>query len=304
MTERFTLVAFHAHPDDEALLTGGTLARAAAEGHRVVLVTATAGEAGLTDVTRGLGARRRRELEEAARLLGVARVVVLGYADSGSEPPAEGPGRGGFASLPPDDVARELAGILVAEDADVLTTYDRHGGYGHPDHVQVHRVGRLAAGLAGTPVVLEATVDRDLLTAVLRPLRLLARVLPLPHLPAADEIFTPRAELTHVVDVTAHLGAKRAALAAHASQTTGGPRTISLLLRLPSPLSRRVLGREWFRQVGLAAPERLVDDVFASLRSHGSEAPRRGAQSGARQARDRTPDGMTTTRTPATGAHR
>ncbi len=86
----FTLVSFHAHPDDEALLTGGTLARAAADGHRVVLVTATAGEAGLSgDGMRdaaSLEARRRRELAESARALGCARWEILGYADSGFGP--------------------------------------------------------------------------------------------------------------------------------------------------------------------------------------------------------------------------
>lgn len=84
----YTLVAFHAHPDDEALLTSGTMARAAAEGHRVVLVVATDGELGLasTDFTAGggLAAHRRAELEASAAVLGVARTEWLGYADSGS----------------------------------------------------------------------------------------------------------------------------------------------------------------------------------------------------------------------------
>ncbi|HET6666661.1 MAG TPA: PIG-L family deacetylase, partial [Intrasporangium sp.] len=82
----YTLLAFHAHPDDEALLTSGTMARAAAEGHRVILVVATDGELGLASqayVAGGLAARRRRELETSARELGVARVEHLGYADSG-----------------------------------------------------------------------------------------------------------------------------------------------------------------------------------------------------------------------------
>src|SRR4051794_38030220 len=86
----FTLVSFHAHPDDEALLTGGTLARAAAEGHRVVLVTATDGDAGLaTPSGQGisLGQRRLAELQAAADALGCARIVHLGFLDSGSERP-------------------------------------------------------------------------------------------------------------------------------------------------------------------------------------------------------------------------
>src|SRR3954454_19816003 len=86
-----TLVAFHAHPDDESLLTGGTLARCAAQGHRVVLVVATSGERGLGHETADLGPRRRAELERAARLLGVSRTVLLGYGDSGFRDPVEPP---------------------------------------------------------------------------------------------------------------------------------------------------------------------------------------------------------------------
>lgn len=267
----FTLVAFHAHPDDEALLTGGTLARAAAEGHRVVLVTATAGEAGLAEgsdgLGDGLGSRRLAELEAAARHLGCARVEVLGYRDSGSG--ATTPGTvPGFADLDPEEPAARLAELLREERADVLTVYDARGGYGHRDHVQVHRVGTRAAELAGTPVVLEATVDRDLLRRVGSVLRRVPRV---SHLIPADGFassYLPRAELTHRVDVRRHLVAKRAALAAHHSQSTGGAsvRTVALLLRLPGPLLGLALGREWFREQGRSAGGALLDDVFASLR--------------------------------------
>src|SRR3954452_10018555 len=94
MTRPLTIVAFHAHPDDEALLTGGTLARAAAAGHRVVLVTATGGEAGLADAASTAGgppAVRPAELARAAAALGVARSVLLGYADSGLDGASGGP---------------------------------------------------------------------------------------------------------------------------------------------------------------------------------------------------------------------
>jgi LmbE family N-acetylglucosaminyl deacetylase len=262
----FTLVSFHAHPDDEALLTGGTLARAAAEGHRVVLVTATAGEAGLTadELAAGLAERRRAELETAAAALGCARVEVLDYPDSGSGPD---PAPGSFARLDPVGPAERLAEILREEQADVLTVYDERGGYGHPDHVQVHHVGLLAARLAGTPVVLEATVDRRRLqraAAVLTWIPGARRLVPASRFADA---YLPPAELTHQVDVRRHLGAKRAALSAHASQATGGRsvRTVSLLLRLPTLLLGPVLGREWFREHGRPGGT-LLDDVFASLR--------------------------------------
>jgi LmbE family N-acetylglucosaminyl deacetylase len=268
-TARRTVVSFHAHPDDEALLTGGTLARLASEGHRVVLVVATAGEAGLAAGAHAsdLGARRRRELDASAAALGVARVEVLGYADSGWSGAAGAAAEGAFARVPVERAAGELARLLVEERADVLTTYDAAGGYGHPDHVQVHRVGRRAAELAGTPVVLEATVDRRLLLRVTRPLARLARVLPLPAIPDLAAAYTDRAALTHRVDVRDHLDAKRAALQAHASQAGAddGVRTLALLLRLPRPLARRVLGTEWFREPGRPTGGPLVDDVLASL---------------------------------------
>lgn len=269
----FTLVSFHAHPDDEALLTGGTLARAAAEGHRVVLVTATAGEAGLSDGRwegARLGNRRLHELAQAAEALGCARWTVLGYEDSGSaeDPPAHVSAGAPFSVLDPEEPAIRLAQILREEDADVLTIYDRNGGYGHRDHVQVHRVGARAAELAGTPVVLEATVDRERLqrvAALMRAVPGLARLVP-PERFASS--FLPRESLTHQVDVRRHLEAKRQALAAHATQATGGRsiRTLALLLRLPRPVLAVALGREWFREHGRPPTTHLSDDVFASLR--------------------------------------
>ncbi|MCW2780890.1 MAG: LmbE family protein [Marmoricola sp.] len=269
----FTLVAFHAHPDDESLLTGGTLARATAEGHRVVLVTATAGEAGLADDQQGgdgrLAERRLAELHLAAQALGCARVVVLGYPDSGSgTPDAADQGETPFALLDPAGPAARLATILREEDADVLTVYDERGGYGHPDHIQVHRVGLLAAELAGTRVVLEATIDRDRLQRVARLMARLPRVSLLIPADRFSGSYTARAELTHRVDVRRQLPAKRAALAAHLSQATGGGsvRTLALLLRLPRPVLGPVLGAEWYRERGRPVGNPLVDDIFATLR--------------------------------------
>jgi len=272
---RFTVVSFHAHPDDEALLTGGTLARAAADGHRVVLVVATLGEAGLADLPgaarSSLGETRRAELAASAGAIGAARVEVLGYADSGwsagDDPTPVRPDREPFSTVDVDVAAEALARILREEAADVLTVYDANGGYGHPDHVQVHRVGVRAAALAGTPVVLEATLDRGLLLTAVGWLRRLAWVLPLPQLPDLSRAFTDRAELTHRVDVRRALDAKRRSLRAHASQATGdgGARTVALLLRLPWPVRGRVLGHEWFREVGRTPATPLLDDIFASL---------------------------------------
>ncbi|GAA1575831.1 PIG-L family deacetylase [Actinomadura kijaniata] len=242
---RRTCVFFHAHPDDEALLTAGTMALLAAEGHRVVLVVATAGERGLAaEGDRPLGEVRTAELHASAAVLGVARVVVLGHADSG----LDGDAPGGFASADVAEAAAGLAGLLRREEADLLVVYDPAGGYGHPDHVQVHRVGTEAARLAGTPVVLEATVDRDLLLRALRPiarLRLAPRTLDLGRFATA---YAGRDEITHRVRVGRFADAKRASMAAHATQATGGDsvRTLAALLRLPRPLFRRALGTEYY----------------------------------------------------------
>jgi LmbE family N-acetylglucosaminyl deacetylase len=243
-------VFFHAHPDDEALLTAGTMARLAAEGHRVVLVVATAGERGLAAMDgRPLGEVRMAELHASARVLGCARVVLLGYPDSG---PACAPD--GFASVPVAEAAAELAAVLRQENADLLTVYDPAGGYGHPDHVQVHRVGVSAAALAGTPVVLEATVDRGLLLRALRLVSLVHRFPAAFDLRSFERAYVPSAEITHRVRVGRYARAKRAALAAHATQTGGGDgeRTLAALLRLPRILFRLTMGTEWYIRRDLA----------------------------------------------------
>lgn len=240
----------------------------------MVIVTATAGEAGLTDDglmdDHPLALRRLDELRRSARALGCARLEVLGYADSGSGPvPPAVPGRPPtFAQSDPVGPAERLAAILREEAADVLTVYDEHGGYGHPDHVQVHRVGVLAARLAGTPVVLEATVDRALLQRVAGVMRWVPGLRGLVPASRFATSYLPRSALTHRVDVRGQLAAKKAALGAHVSQTTGGRgvRTVALLLRLPDPVLRLALGREWYRERGRAPVGELLDDVFASLR--------------------------------------
>src|SRR5450756_1616383 len=128
-----TILAFHAHPDDEALLTGGTLARLAAEGHRVVVVAACDGDM-WTAAGAGAG-RRLSELRASAAVLGVARVEHLGYADSGAGPVLydDPPGRQRFARADLAEAAERLAGLIRQERADVLLSYDREGGYRHPD---------------------------------------------------------------------------------------------------------------------------------------------------------------------------
>ncbi|MBC6448233.1 PIG-L deacetylase family protein [Actinokineospora xionganensis] len=250
-------VFFHAHPDDEALLTAGTMASLAAEGHRVVLVVATAGESGLAESPRGaaLGATRLRELDRSAAVLGCARVVCLGYGDSGlgQDRPADA-----FADADPGQAAEALAAVLREERADLLTIYDPAGGYGHPDHVQVHRVGTVAARLAGTPIVLEATVDRDLLVRALRVIGWFYRFPPAFDIGTFERAYTPGGRITHRVNVRRFAGRKRASMSAHASQAGGADvRTLAMLLRIPVLLYRFVFGTEWYVRRDLPAGVRL-----------------------------------------------
>jgi LmbE family N-acetylglucosaminyl deacetylase len=278
-----TLVAFHAHPDDEALLTAGTMARSAAEGHRVVLVLATDGGAGLAadELRRDgrLGDRRLGEARRSAEALGVARVEWLGYADSGSgpEPEPDLPGRARFCRAPLEQASERLAAVLRTERADVLLSYDAHGGYGHRDHVRVHEVGARAAQIAGTPRVLEATVPRD---TIVRAIRWVSRVYRFPaefDPTSFERAFSARADITHRIDVRRFVTAKRAAMRAHASQATGGgagavgtggqtgDRTLEAFLRIPRPLFDLVFGREWFRDPSRPPGLPVATDVFEGL---------------------------------------
>jgi LmbE family N-acetylglucosaminyl deacetylase len=269
-----TLVAFHAHPDDEALLTSGTMARAAAEGHRVVLVVATDGGLGLasSELSGGsdtkLGSVRMAELQASAQALGTSRVETLGYADSGLGPdtPPDPPGQVRFVRADPEEAAERLADLLREEQADVLLTYDANGGYGHRDHVKVHYVGARAAELAGTPRVLQATVPRDQL---LRGIRLAGKVYRFPpefDPSSFERAYTASAAVTHRIGVRRYASQKRASMRAHASQTSadgGADRTLAAFLRIPRPLFDLVFGREWFVDAGRPAGSRVARDVFA-----------------------------------------
>lgn len=280
-----TLVAFHAHPDDEALLTSGTMAKAAAEGHRVVLVIATDGALGLaaeefkggTDFTHGtaLADVRLEEARASADALGVARIEWLGYADSGHDGPipADPPGQVRFCRAPLEEAAERLAAVLRTERADVLLTYDAQGGYGHRDHVRVHEVGTRAAEIARTPRVLEATVPRD---TIARAVRLVGKVYRYPaefDPTTFERSFTARADITHRINVRQHIAAKRASMRAHASQASNdgsqsGDRTLAAFLRIPRPLYDVVFGREWFRDPALGdsgEPAGIRNDIFEGL---------------------------------------
>jgi LmbE family N-acetylglucosaminyl deacetylase len=258
-----TLVTFHAHPDDESIATGGVMAKAADEGHRVVLVVATRGEHG--EVADGflppgeeLWQRRVEETKASAAILGVARLEFLGYVDSGMIGTPENEAPESFWQADVEEAAARLAAILVEESADVLTIYDENGNYGHPDHIQVHRVGLRAAELAGTPRVYMNTVNRDFIQESIRQAADLGVEMTGDDVPTGDfEIGVAAERITTTVNVRPWLARKRASMAAHASQIS----ETSFFLSMPPQAFEHVWGQEWF--IRCDAPAGLVEtDIF------------------------------------------
>jgi LmbE family N-acetylglucosaminyl deacetylase len=156
---RRTLMTVHAHPDDETIGTGGVMARAVADGHRVVLVTCTRGEMGdivvpeldTPDNHRRLGDLRAFELEAAMAALGVTEWENLGYRDSDMMGRVANLDPRNFWNAPPDEAARRLVWLVRRHRPDVMTTYNAFGGYGHPDHIRTHEVAVAAFARAGDP---------------------------------------------------------------------------------------------------------------------------------------------------------
>jgi LmbE family N-acetylglucosaminyl deacetylase len=266
-----TLVTFHAHPDDESIQTGGTMAKAKAEGHRVVLVIATRGEEGeiRPDVLADgepLADRRVDETHRAAGVLGVDRVEFLGYLDSGMMGEPTNDAEGCFWQADLDEAAERLARILREEETDVLLVYDEIGGYGHPDHIQVHRVGHRAGELAGVPRVLEVTINRDALIQGMRE-RAEAGDLPdgleVPDIENTENFGMPEERITHRVDVSEYATLKRDALFHHETQV--GPE--HFFLAMPDDMFLYAFGQEWFidRSAPRAPGEPFKTDLFEGL---------------------------------------
>jgi LmbE family N-acetylglucosaminyl deacetylase len=266
-----TLVCFHAHPDDECITTAGTMAQAAANGHRVVLVVATGGEYGEApdDLAPGetLVERRQAETARSAERLGVARVVWLGYRDSGMTGWEQNGDPRSFLQADLEEAAARVAAILEEEQADVLTVYDFHGNYGHPDHVRVHDVGHRAAELAATAEVYEATFNRDHVMREMAAARAGGYDMTPPDGDENPDSWTddglpfgmPEAEVTTQIDVTPFIAAKRASLACHASQATD----TSFFLSIPEDAFLSAFGVEWFIRKG--APPGIREDALAGL---------------------------------------
>jgi LmbE family N-acetylglucosaminyl deacetylase len=260
-----TAVFFHAHPDDEAIQTGGTMARMAAEGHRVVLVTATRGELG--EVPDGilapgetLAERRAVELASACDVLGVKRHEYLGYGDSGMAGEASNDDPACFWQADVEEAATRLASILDDERADVFATYDENGGYGHPDHIQVHRVGLRAAARADTARVFMATMNRDYMLALADRADDLGLALPEDQRSMLDTMGVRADRITAAVNVSDYLDKKRRAMEVHASQIADS----SFFLSMPPEAFAAVWGTEWYIRVGAPGATPVEDSLLAT----------------------------------------
>ncbi|MEU6441471.1 PIG-L family deacetylase [Streptomyces sp. NPDC047046] len=271
-----TLMAVHAHPDDEATSTGGVLARYAAEGVRTVLVTCTDGRCG--DGPGGVkpgddghdgaavAAMRREELEASREVLKISDLELLGYGDSGMMgwPSNEAPGA--FWRTPVDEAAARLADLMRHYRPDVVVTYDENGFYGHPDHIQAHRVTMAAVELSGlTPKVYWTTTPRSAMRRFGETMREFAPDMPEPdpeELAAMAEIGLPDEEITTWVDTTAFSDQKFDSLAAHASQGDN-----IFFLRMGKERFAELMGTETFVRVRDTTDADLPeDDLFAGLR--------------------------------------
>lgn len=231
---RPTVVFLHAHPDDECILTGATIAKASAAGIRTIVAYATRGDAGETSADLGgetLGDRRAREAEAACAVLGVDRIEWLGHADSGMDGTDTTEHPEAFCNTDPEVVAQALADRLAGEDVLAVVGYDDNGTYGHPDHKQIHVLAGAAARALGAPWVLDATYNREHLAS----------------LPDADGSLDPsfaaaEADLTHFVTGDPWVATKLAAIQHHRSQIPDDWDTE----RPDVEGFRRRFGTEWF----------------------------------------------------------
>ncbi|MEU6281156.1 N-acetyl-1-D-myo-inositol-2-amino-2-deoxy-alpha-D-glucopyranoside deacetylase [Streptomyces sp. NPDC047028] len=273
------LLLVHAHPDDESINNGATMAKYAAEGAHVTLVTCTLGERGEVIPPRlrhlggaALGAHRRGELAAAARELGVTDVRHLGgagrYGDSGMMGIADNDDPDCFWQADVDEAAGHLVEVILETRPQVLVTYDDDGGYGHPDHIQAHRVALRAVELAAEAghridKVYVNRVPRSVAESAFARLRDELPALPFEKSAAVDDVpgVVDDARITATVDGTAHADAKAAAMRAHATQITVAGRYFVLSNELAQPL----FTTEYYELVRGEAAGAGETDLFAGL---------------------------------------
>jgi LmbE family N-acetylglucosaminyl deacetylase len=279
MAETLTLMAVHAHPDDEASSTGGVLAKYSDEGVRTIVVTCTNGEFG--DSPGGIkpGADgheeaavaeiRLAELRQSAKILGVTELELLGYHDSGMPEWDYKDRPDAFCNVPVEVVAERIAALIQRYRPQVVITYDEKGMYQHPDHVHASRAAQAAVAATGVPAKLYLTaMRRGDWRKVWDALRDLGEDVP-DFSSTPPEVLRQMEEaeqrITTTVDIRPVLERKRAALMAHASQIRE-----SWFSKIPPEIAEQAFGRESFIRAsdstGAPVPE---DDLFAGLRPSG-----------------------------------
>lgn len=272
------LLLVHAHPDDESINNGATMAKYAAEGAQVTLVTCTLGERGevippeLRHLTGpALGAHRRGELGAALGALGVTDGRLLGgagrYGDSGMTGTPDNDDPGCFWQADVDEAAGLLAEVILETRPQVLVTYDDNGGYGHPDHVQAHRVAMRAADLAAgrghrIAKVYWNRVPRSVAETAFARLRDELAALPFDRSATVADLpgVVDDERITTAIDGTAHAAAKAAAMRAHATQIQVAEPYFALSNDLAQPL----LTTEYYELVR-GAGQRGETDLFAGV---------------------------------------
>jgi LmbE family N-acetylglucosaminyl deacetylase len=272
-----TLMAVHAHPDDEAMSTGGILHRYGLEGVRTVLVTCTGGELG--DGPGGVKPdqpghdevavreMRKRELAASGKALGVSHLELLGYLDSGMEGWAQNGRPSSLSGTPLAEEVAKLESLIERYQPQVVVTYDERGGYAHPDHIRAHDLARAATLESGVPAKLYYTA---LPKSLVRTAMAAAAAAGLKREDLPDFDFDPEDPpfgveddlITTVVDVSADLPAKMESLRCHASQMDN-----AFMLNLPDVVVGAFMGREHFIRAFDRNQGPLPEtDLFAGLR--------------------------------------
>ena len=270
-----TLMAVHAHPDDESSSTGGILARYADEGLRTVVVTCTNGEygdapGGIKPGSPGHGPEavariRRGELERACALLGVSQLELLGYRDSGMAEWDYRDRPDAFCNVPIDEVADRLVGLFEKYRPDAVVTYADDAGYDHPDHVRTTRV--TMAAIERSDIAKKAYWSVIPISSFARFRQFLAEQgvetdFPEPEPDVVRRMTELEERITTTIDVSRVVERQREALRLHASQIEE-----SFFAKLPPQAFDAIFAEEHFIRVhdvtGAAMPE---DDLFAGVR--------------------------------------
>ncbi|MGC8782446.1 MAG: PIG-L family deacetylase [Anaerolineae bacterium] len=272
------LLAIFAHPDDEAFGTGGTIARYAAQGVHVTLVCATRGEVGeIADpglaTPETLGAVREDELRCAARTMGIAEVIFLGYRDSGMAGSADNADPRAYINAADEEVVGRLVEIIRRVRPQVVVTFEPNGGYGHPDHIAAHRHATAAFHAAADPARFPAAgpiwqADRLFYTAIPRSFfrqmrdEMVRLGLDTGRFPRVEDAAAgwPDEAVNVTIDVSATVEAKWSALECHRTQFGPG----NLFRQLPKETVKRLMSEEHFALAWPAPPPGLrLRDLFA-----------------------------------------